>query len=376
MPDFDKTEYEKRLESIQSLMKKEHLPAILLNTEAEILYFTGFRTLFWQSPTRPWFLVVPQTGMPIAIIPEIGFDLMSKCWIDDIRCWPAPRPSDDGISLLESVLSNYSQVGLLMGHETHVHMPLQSFNLLTRKLKVEWCDATSLIRSARMIKSENEINLIRKICSIAGRSFDNISLMSHLNQPLSELFKSFKIDLLNEGADDVPYLVGGVGQPSYSDIISPATDTPLKLGDTFMLDTGAVYKGYYCDFDRNFSIGKPSNAINSAYRLLWETTELALASARPGLTTSELFFIMEKNLQTKSSEVGRLGHGLGLQLTEWPSIAPWDDTVLRENMVITIEPSVSVEGGGVLVSEENIVIRDGLPELLTKRATHEIPIII
>ena len=45
-------------------------------------------------------------------------------------------------------------------------------------------------------------------------------------------------------------------------------------------------------------------------------------------------------------------------------------------MVITIEPSVSVEGGGVLVSEENIVIRDGLPELLTKRATHEIPIII
>jgi Xaa-Pro aminopeptidase len=74
--------------------------------------------------------------------------------------------------------------------------------------------------------------------------------------------------------------------------------------------------------------------------------------------------------------VGWLGHGLGLQLTEWPSIAPWDDTVLRENMVITIEPSVSVEGGGVLVSEENIVIRDGLPELLTKRATHEIPIII
>ena len=129
-------------------------------------------------------------------------------------------------------------------------------------------------------------------------------------------------------------------------------------------------------FDRNFSIGKPSNAINTAYRLLWETTELALASARPGLTTSELFFIMEKNLPTKSSEVGRLGHGLGLQLTEWPSIAPWDDTVLRENMVITIEPSVSVEGGGVLVSEENIVIRDGLTELLTKRATHEIPIII
>ena len=375
MPDFDKEEYEKRLENIQYLMKKEYLPAILLTTEAEILYFTGFRTLFWQSPTRPWFLVIPQAGMPTAIIPEIGFDLMSRCWIDNILCWPSPRPLDDGISLLESVLSNYSQVGLLMGHETHIHMPLQSFNLLTNNLKVNWYDATALIRSARIVKSENEINLIRKICNIAGRSFDNISSMSHVNQPLSNLFKSFKIDLLREGADDVPYLVGGAGQPSYSDIISPPTSVPLKLGDTVMLDTGAVYKGYYCDFDRNFSLGKPSNAINTAYKLLWETTELALESARPGLTTSELFFIMGKNLQATSSQVGRLGHGLGLQLTEWPSIAPWDNTVLQENMVITIEPSVSVQGGGVLVSEENIVIRDGVPELLTKRATYEIPII-
>ena len=375
MADFDKAEYEARLGNIQYLMKKEKLPAILLTTEAEILYFTGFRTHFWQSPTRPWFLVIPQIGMPIAIIPEIGFDLMSRCWIDDIRCWPAPKPSDDGISLLEGVLSNYSRVGLLMGHETYLRMPLKNFKLLTKKIKIEWYDATSLVRKVRMIKSENEVNLIRKICNIAGRSFDNISSMSYLTQPLSELFKLFKIDLLKEGADDVPYLVGGAGQPSYSDIISPANNVPLKIGDTFMLDTGAIYSGYYCDFDRNFSIGKSSNAVNKAYRLLWETTELALATARPGLTTSELFFIMGKNLQTTSSDVGRLGHGLGIQLTEWPSIAPWDNTILQENMVITIEPSVSVEGGGVLVSEENIVIRDGTPELLTKRAAHEIPVI-
>ena len=78
MADFDKAEYEARLGNIQYLMKKEKLPAILLTTEAEILYFTGFRTHFWQSPTRPWFLVIPQIGMPIAIIPEIGFDLMSR----------------------------------------------------------------------------------------------------------------------------------------------------------------------------------------------------------------------------------------------------------------------------------------------------------
>jgi Xaa-Pro aminopeptidase len=84
---------------------------------------------------------------------------------------------------------------------------------------------------------------------------------------------------------------------------------------------------------------------------------------------------MSNTLQTSSSDVGRFGHGLGMQLTEWPSIANWDNTKLTENMVITLEPSIHVDGGGVLVTEENIVVRDGRPELLSKRAIRDIPII-
>ena len=86
MQDFEISEFEHRLERVQSLMHQENLPVMLLTTEPEIRYFTGFRTQFWQSPTRPWYLIIPQTGMPTAIIPEIGLDLMQACWIDDIRC--------------------------------------------------------------------------------------------------------------------------------------------------------------------------------------------------------------------------------------------------------------------------------------------------
>ena len=375
MSDFKKSEFEERLARTQNLMRLENLPAMLLTTEADIRYFTGFRTQFWLSPTRPWFLIVPQTGMPSAIIPEIGFDLMSKCWIDDIRCWPSPRPSDDGLQLLGVALSNYSSVGLPMGHETHLHMPLNNFNLLSANLKINWYDATQILRQVRMIKSDAEISLIKKICGIASKSFDNIPKIYSHNQPLSELFRAFKINLLHEGADDIPYLVGGVGNPSYSDVISPPSDQLLNFGDTVMLDTGAVYKGYYCDFNRNFSIGKPSSAVNKAYEILWKTTEIALKHARPGVSTSELFKIMSNTLQIDASSVGRIGHGLGMQLTEWPSIANWDHTKLAENMVITLEPSIPVEGGGILVTEENIVIRNGSPELLSKRATEELPII-
>ncbi|MEC8852426.1 MAG: aminopeptidase P family N-terminal domain-containing protein, partial [Pseudomonadota bacterium] len=80
------------------------MAGMLFTTEAEFRYFSGFRTLFWQSPTRPWFLFVPVDGKPVAVIPEIGAELMRRTWLDDIRTWPAPAPDDDGLSLLVDLL--------------------------------------------------------------------------------------------------------------------------------------------------------------------------------------------------------------------------------------------------------------------------------
>ena len=54
------------------MMAEADIAALLLTTEPELRYFSGFLTQFWQSPTRPWFMVVPRTGKPIAVIPEIG----------------------------------------------------------------------------------------------------------------------------------------------------------------------------------------------------------------------------------------------------------------------------------------------------------------
>nr|MCH9844597.1 M24 family metallopeptidase [Alphaproteobacteria bacterium] len=73
--------------------------------------------------------------------------------------------------------------------------------------------------------------------------------------------------------------------------------------------------------------------------------------------------------------VGRYGHGLGIALTEWPSFFPLDETVLQENMVITLEPSMQLPDGSIMVTEENIVITSDAPRLLTTRAAEELPVI-
>jgi Xaa-Pro aminopeptidase len=375
-PDFPTQEFEDRLQRVQAAMHIEKLDALFFTTEAEMRYFTGFRTLFWQSPTRPWFLLVPANGKPIGIIPQIGADLMSNTWIDDIRTWSSPHVDDDGVSLLVETLSAYKTVGMMRGRESSLRMPLNDYQcVLDRLPSTEFRGASLLVQRLMQVKSLAEINKISRICRITSDAFAGAAELFHEGQPMKESFRAFKIDLLRRGADDVPYLVGGAGNGGYSDVISPPNDRPLTAGDVLMLDTGATLDGYFCDFDRNFAIGHASDKVKRAYTTLYKATDAALAIARPGVTCAELYAAMAKVIDQEGGDVGRLGHGLGTQLTESPSIVAFDNTAMRAGMVMTLEPCMVIKGRKIMVHEENILIENGPPRLLTERAPAEIPVI-
>ncbi len=380
---FAETEFAARTALAQKGMSDRGLAGILLMTEPEVRYFTGFLTPFWQSPTRPWFLFVPALGKPVAVIPEIGAVLMRKTWVEDIRTWNAPNPKDDGIGLLHDLLSPLAgrgdRIGLMMGHETSLRMPLADLERLKvglSGLKIE--DATDLVQGMRMVKSGAEIGKIRHICGIASRSFARVPEMIAEGQPFDEVFRSFRREALLQGADEVPYLVGGADQGGYHDVISPPTSRPLQAGDIFMLDTGMTWDGYFCDFDRSYGVGRADEASRRAYDVLWQATEAGIGAAKPGATCRDVFAAMQAVLRragAQGGDVGRLGHGLGMQLTEVPSIAGFDETVLQENMVLTLEPSLDYGNGRLMVQEENIVIRPHGAELLTERAPERLPVI-
>lgn len=380
---FPTAEFEARLERAQALMRTGGFDALLLTTEPEVRWFSGFHTLFWQSPTRPWFLVVPRAGRPAAVVPEIGAPVMARTWIDDIRSWPSPRPEDDGVGLLAEALRELAgprgRVGLPMGPETVLRMPLADFRRLQASLPdVGWDDATALIRALRRIKSEREIAKIAHVCRIASDGFEALPQWVGEGQTLVEVFRGFRRDLIGRGADDVPYLVGAGAPGGYDDVISPPGERPLAAGDLLMMDTGATFDGYWCDFDRNLAIGRADAEAARAYGTLWRATEAGLAAARPGATCAAVFRAMQAVIEAagcRAGNLGRMGHGLGMQLTEPPSNAAWDDTVLEPGMVLTLEPGLAFAPGRGQVHEENLVVREDGAELLSRRAPPELPVI-
>lgn len=376
MPEeFDRAEYKARLAGAQAGMARAGLGAILLTCDADLRYFTGFTTRFWESPSRPWFLILPAAGQPVAVIPSIGAALMRRTWVQDIRTWPAPDPEDDGVSLLADALRETGgPVGVPSGPESHLRMPLGDFARLRDMTGLAFGGDAAIVADLRAIKSEPEIARIAQSCAIAGRAFARVGEIAAPGVPLSRVFRDFQRLLLDEGADWVPYLAGGAGPQGYADVISPADDAPLARGDVLMLDTGAMRDGYFCDYDRNFAIGPASTQIRAAHARMIEAVQAGLEAARPGARASDVFAAMAR-ITGAGETAGRLGHGLGMQLTEGLSLTAKDHTILHPGMVITLEPGVTLRGENMLVHEENIVIRDAGPQILSPLAGPDLPVL-
>jgi len=380
---FEYSEFESRMQKAQSRMFERDLDAILLTTEAEVRYFTGFFTQFWQSPTRPWFVLLPLDGKPIAVIPEIGAAGMAETWVDLIHTWPSPRPEDDGITLLQKIINGlprkFGRVGVSLGQESILRMPAGDFQRLLSGLgDIDIADTALLIHQLRYVKSPKEIEKIHYICDLTSDAFEALPQTLKMGETERQNCHRMRIDLLERGADSTPYLISGSGPGGYDSIIMGPTDRMLEGGDVLIIDTGTTFDGYFCDFDRNFAFGYADDDAKRAYDTVYRATDAGFSVARPGATTSDVWSAMWAVMEAGGAlgnSVGRLGHGLGMELTEWPSNTPDDQTVLEPGVVLTLEPGMEFKPGKQMVHEENIVITEDGARMLSRRAPSELPII-
>ena len=379
---FSTEEFEIRLERAQELLYEYKLDALLVTIPSNIRYFTGIDTHFWESPTRPWFLVVPLSGRLMAVIPEIGEKLFEKTFVKDIYTWSSPNIKGDDISplksLLDSMPSRFGAIGAELGKEMSIRMPVLDFEILRSNFKFNILDGTSLIWKLRIVKTLNEIRKIEKVAQIVSDVFEKLPTFISADDSERDVSKKLKTEILKKGADNIPYLpvVSGVG--GVSQIISNPTDKLISSGDFLFIDTGTTFDGYFCDFDRNFAIGQASDELKKTNEILWHATEEGIKNLVPGAKTKDIWKKINKKIEDFGFMIkgeGRYGHGVGLQLTEPPSISSFDNSIIQENMVLTIEPSLEYKPGKIIVHEENIFVSKDGPILLTKRAPKELPLI-
>ncbi len=385
LPPFSRAELEERFERARALMTKARLDAMVLTSEPNLEYMSGFATQFaWNTPTRPWYLVVPRLGRPVGVIPEIGLtNWLATSWIDDVRTWPSPRPRNEGLDILVDVLAGvrrrFGRFGAELGPESRLGMPVADLLRVKRTLAgFQLADCVGVMRELRLIKSAAEIARIRRMCQIAGDVFDAMPKLLTVGDTERDLVRTFQAAMMLGGADKTPYTAIGSGPGGYDSIIMGPTKRRIRKGDIFLIDTGSRYDSYFCDFDRNYAVGQAPDAAKRVHELLWRATEAGIDAARPGATAAGVFAAQAKVLVDGGIDlgnVGRFGHGLGRVMTEPPSNMPGDDTVLRPGMVLTIEPSAMYGRGKILVHEENLVVTEDRPLLLTRRAPREIPVI-
>ena len=383
MRGFLEEEYKVRILNLQKKMQNNNIDVTLITSSHNFRYFTGLDSYFWESPTRPWFLLIPQSQDPIAVIPSIGESALKKTWIKKIHTWASPQPEDEGVSALKETLANLitnkGNIGCEIGQESQLRMSINDFDRLRKDLSdFNFVNASEIIWQIRMIKSQEEIKKIKGIISIASKVFDELSNHIKIGMTEIEICNFFKKELLNKGADHTLYMSCASGEGGYDQIICDPSEKKLQDGDILIIDTGTTLDGYFCDFNRNYGFGKIKKEANKAYLTLWEASEKALEKAKPGFTCADISNAMSSVLNTSSlssNSVGRMGHGLGLQLTEPPSIMHNDKTILKENMILTIEPCYEYLPGKILVIEENILVTKKGFELLTSRTPKILPII-
>jgi len=279
------------------------------------------------------------------------------------------------------------RIGAELGPESRLGMPVGDFLRVKETISpIEVVDGFHMIASLRMIKSPAEVARIRRSAQIVSAAFEALPSQLKIGDTEQSAGRKLRLDILGRGAQSVPYLTVGSKQGGYTSVNSAPSLRVLRRGDLLALDTGSTVDGYYSDFDRNYAIGKPSAQLRGWHELVWDATEDGLKFVRPGVRTCDIWQVMVNRLKMHQGNgrlrPGRHGHGIGLRLTEPPSLSQADRTVVTPGMVLTLEPSIAFTVDGeagpeerIIVHEENIIVTEDGCDLLTRRASRELPVI-
>ena len=252
--------------------------------------------------------------------------------------------------------------------KNHVCTDCQNYStmLSLKKSILHIKSTTEPFYNARIIKDEKEIRILKKASKIIDEMFTICSKKMQVGQKESELQTILMTYAMEQGMFDTGYastlnpliIAGG---PNGALPHAQVSQRKFKKSDLVVTDLTLRYKGYVSDATRTFALGKISSQANEAYEIVKESQKLGLQSVKPNIDCKDVDFACRKYIEEKNYGkyfIHSTGHGIGLEVHEFPTISYRSDTKLKENMAITVEPGIYIENKFGIRIEDSLIVKD------------------
>jgi Xaa-Pro aminopeptidase len=225
-----------------------------------------------------------------------------------------------------------------------------------------------LVEQLRAVKEEGELDAIRRSTAITNRAFARLARERFAGRTELDLAWTMERFLREEGGDAVAFPVIVAGGPTGSSPHTEPGEREVREGDTVVVDAGARLGGYQSDCTRTFAVGRLEGRLREAYELCLRAQLEALGAVRAGVRGAEADAVPRTIIDATelAGTFGHgLGHGLGLDVHEAPTLRPESEDVLVEGNVVSVEPGIYLPGEGGVRIEDLVIVREGGVEVLT-----------
>ncbi|MFE4569361.1 M24 family metallopeptidase [Paenibacillus chitinolyticus] len=349
-----------RLKQISDYIEQNNLDAVIITVPRHVYYLTGFAS---DPHERFLGLILPRGEEPFLLVPALDAEAAAQA--SSVQRIHTHSDTDSAYEVLRGLLpASLGSIGI----ETE-HWTVSRFEELKSCIGASrFSSVDELLRDMRVIKSEDEIGLMK----------DAVTLVEEvLRRGLQKVAVGVtEIELVAELEFQMKKL--GAQSPSFSTIVltGPASALPhgvpgtrkISRGDLLLFDLGVYLNGYASDITRTFAVGEVSEEQRRIYNAVLAGNEAAIQAVRPDVTCASVDAAARNRIEAGGYGTyfnHRLGHGLGIDVHEYPSVHGRNEALLKAGMTFTIEPGVYVPGVGGVRIEDDVLVTAGGVEVLT-----------
>ncbi len=354
----------KRIEDIQSFLKKQDVDAAFVTTPDNVFYVSGFDS---DPQERLLGVMVFKDAEPFVICPLMEVpDVLSAGWPYEVV---GHADTDDAWDIIMNTLkargSNPNSIAIEKSHLTVERMERME-ELFKGASFVQLDDQ---LNGMRVIKDEDELKNLRIAAELADYAIEVGCKEIAEGKTELEILMAIEFEMKKKGVQKMSFDTMVLSGPKTASPHGTPGDRKIQQGDFILFDLGVVYNGYCSDISRTVSFGEPTDAQREVYETVKKAEQAAVDFVKPGVQAFEI----DKAARDIIDDAGygeyfthRIGHGLGISVHEFPSITGTNKLVLKEGMVFTIEPGIyHPEITGVRIEDDVVVTANGV-EVLTK----------